>query len=236
MKQLHLLARLLACAFSLASTLYAPPTLAQSTSAKQPRLTIALFRYAPTESPDARSQFELFRSVVSTKLRALADEAQDAPLPCTSEISRFPEHLNLYPYTGGSLVDNLQNPSDRIAYWRSTRSLELLRGRVWLGQPGGTFVQSDIFIGNLRGRFPRDEVTVKLAVTPAEVANTNDSHSAVTYFALAMEAKRLGCDPAIAFRFLSRASSVLTDLERRAGSLPGDLAALKGVIDQELAK
>jgi hypothetical protein len=202
----------------------------------QPRLIIPLFRYEPTSDSTARSQFELFRSVVGTKLSTLAEEAKGAAIHSGVQTTNFPDGLTLYLRAGQPLDDTLQDLTKRRQYWEQSDSLQLLRGRVWLGVPGKPFVQSDIYIGELRGAFPRPEVVVRLAVDPDEVATTNDSHSVVTYFALAMEARRLGCDQAIARSFLARASSILRDIQRREKKLSGDLAALDAVVDQELKR
>lgn len=201
----------------------------------QPRLIIPLFRYEPAADSVARSQFDLFRSVIGTKLSTLAEEAKAGGLHSNAQTSSFPGGLTLYLRSGQPLDDTLQDSTQRRQYWKQSNSLELLRGRVWLGAPGNPhFVQSDIYIGELRGAFPRPEVTVKLAVDPDEVSTTNDTHSVVTYFALAMEAKRLGCDPAVSRRFLARAASILRDIQRRAGTLSRDLAELETAVLQEL--
>jgi hypothetical protein len=201
-----------------------------------PRLIVPLFQYLPTD-PASTSQFELFRSVLSTKLSALADEASAALSPSGAPQAEFPGRLELYLRKGRPLEDTLEDPAQRRLYWDKSNSLELLRGRVWLGTSGKPHVvQSDIYIGDLRGAFPRSDVVVKLAIDPDEVSTTNDSHSVVTYFALAMEARRLGCDQAISRNLLARAKSILQDIRRRAGALPGDLAVLEKVIEEDLGK
>lgn len=201
------------------------------------RVLIPLFQYQPTADTTSRSQFELFRSVLTTKLSTLADEAKGAALAAGMRSSGFPTGLGLYLPNNKPLEDTLDDSTQRKLYWEKSNALELLRGRVWLGSQGRPHtVQSDIYIGDLRGAFPRPEVTVQLAVEPDEASTTNDSHSVVTYFALGMEAKRLGCDQAISRAFLARARSILADIRRRPGGLSGDLAVLAKVIEQELQK
>lgn len=228
-------------AFALGIAVFAVPAPAQvcpRADAKLPqRVIIPLFQYQPTADTTSKSQFELFRSVLSTKLSALADEAKGAASASGTRPSDFPSGLGLYVPKNQPLDDTLGDSAQRKLYWEKSNALELLRGRIWLGSQGTPHtVQSDIYIGDLRGAFPRPEVTVRLAVEPDEASTTNDSHSVVTYFALGMEARRLGCDQAITRAFLARARSILLDIRRRPGGVSGDLAVLEKVIEQELRK
>lgn len=216
----------------------APATAQHCPGAKlSPRLDIPLFRYQPADDSAARAQFDLFRSLLSRKLSTLADEAQGSVVQFGTRASDFPGNLRLYLPQGQPIVDTLDNATQRRTYWEQSNSLELLRGRVWLEPQGPHNIQSDIYIGDLRGAFPHPEITVKLSITPDEASTTIDSHSAVTYFALGMEARRLGCDQAVARAFLARAKSILRDIrDRPGGSLPKDLAMLASVIEAELKK
>jgi len=117
-------------------------------------------------------------------------------------------------------------------------ALQLLRGRVWAGEkPGQPYrVESLIYIGSLRGSFPHAEVVVKLPIKPEQVPTTNDSHSAVTYFALAMEARRLKCDPAVSIGLLGKARSAIKDIRRRDKKKEpeGHLSELEAAVVNEL--
>jgi hypothetical protein len=217
----------------------AAPARAQGCSGAKlsPRLSIPLFRYQPASDAAARAQFELFRSLLSQKLSALADEARGTAVQSGMRASEFPSDLTLYLPQGQPIDDTLDSSTQRRTYWEQSNSLELLRGRIWPGPQGRPYdIQSDIYIGELRGAFPRPEITVQLAITPDEASTTMDSHSAVTYFALGMEARRLSCDQAITRAFLARAKAILKDIQGRTGGLSKDLAALAKVIDDDLRK
>lgn len=190
----------------------------------QPRLIIPLFKYAGTEVGEAQNQFSQFKGIIVRKLTTLIDELQDY-----AYLSKLDIHL-----PGGSPIsDTLTNPEKRHVYWRDTNALELLRGTLWQGNP--YFVDSEIYIGDLRGNFPRREVHTRLLIAPENVPSTNDTHSLVTYYALAMDARRLQCEPALVRHFLSRAYSILQDLKGRPGGLVGDLVAIEAIIEAELS-
>jgi len=190
----------------------------------QPRSHIPMFIYAGTADNDAKSHFERFRSLIGGKLSMLAEETRLDFLP----------DFGLYLPGGQPLPDTVQRQADRDRYWDKTNALQLLRGTVWPGQPYS--VESAIYIGGLRGSLPHTEVRVRLPIQPEEVPTTNDSHSAVTFFALAMEARRLKCDPAVSIHLLGKARSVIKDIRRRSGSLVGHLAELEAAVEAELKK
>jgi hypothetical protein len=207
----------------------------------QPRLTIPVFRYAGSEDGEARNHFSRFQAVLSVKLATLIGEVQQAdsgksevdPAAGRSALRLdYLRDLGLYVPKDGPITDTLNTLAKRETYWRVQNALQLLRGELWPGQP--YFVDSSIFIGDLRGSFPSPEVHIRMPVQPELVPSTNDSHSLVTYYALAMDARRLRCDPAIVRSLLSRAWSVLQDLKRRRGDLVGDVAKLEPLVKHEL--
>jgi len=231
--QLSLTFRRPRAAGAIAALLFAIPAAAQvcpPAGAKlEPRVLIPLFRYEPVTDNAAASHFRLFSSVLNTKVAALAGEASSG-----AARAAFASGLRIYTHANQPLDDTLQDAAQRKDYWDKSNSLGLLRGRIWPGAAGKPqSVQSDFYIGELRGAFPRPELTVQLPLDENQVSTTNDSHSVVTYYALAMEARRLGCDQAISRGLLARAASILRDIRRRAGKLSGDLAVLATVISQE---
>ena len=226
---------------ALVALMLAPAVLAQrcppAGSAIEPRLRISLFRYEPTTDNAAASQFQLFASLLNTKVSTLADEVKASRSASGAAKNDFPDGVYLYTRAGQPLDDTLQNPNRRKTHWEDTAALELLRGRVWATGPGKPYVvQSDIYIGELRGQFPRPEISVKLPIVDSEASTTSDSHSVITYYVLAMEAKQLSCDQAIARGLLARALSILKDIRRRGGNISGDLAELERIVVEQLTK
>lgn len=229
-----------AVALKLTSSLAAAECTGISASV-QPRLIIPLFRYAGSTESVASNNFSLFQAVITTKLNALVGEVQqrvsmqgDASTSngATDIGLGYLRALQLYIPQDGPIPDSLNTPEKLETYWRKQNALQLLRGELWSGKP--YFVDSHIFVGDLRGDFPSTVINVRLAIRPELIGNNNDSHSLVTYYALAMDAKRLKCDPAIVRNLLSRAWSVMQDLNRREGGMVGDMIELERSLKHEL--
>jgi hypothetical protein len=95
------------------------------------------------------------------------------------------------------------------------KTLEVLWGLIFIeanGQPTVPEVRSSIYFGELGGK--RTKVTVPLQISPNELGLASDSHSLVTYYALALEALRLGCPVHVAAGLLSQAKEKAADLAK----------------------
>ncbi|MBA7678840.1 hypothetical protein ES703_87118 [subsurface metagenome] len=110
--------------------------------------------------------------------------------------------------------------------------LNLMRGSI-ISDDGLTYiVYSCFYLGKLRAYLPHEVITVELPIKSTEFANTKDSHTLVILYALAMDARSLGYPKDRIALFLKAAENKISDLERRRGSLSGDLAGLKRAIRQ----
>ena len=194
----------------------------------QPRITIPLFRYAGTDVGEASNHFTRFQSIIQRKLTTLSGEAQysyaheqSSPQARTQQLGYLGKLSLSFPREGPQ-PDNLRTLLQREDFWKNQNALLLFRGELWTDKTK-PYVLSDIYLGDLRGSFPAQEVRVKLSIQPESVPKTLDSHSLIIYYALAMDARRLGCDPAIVNALLAKARSILSDLRNRPGSLQGDL-------------
>lgn len=192
-----------------------------------PRRTIVLFDYSGAEQGEAKNQYSLFKGALRDKMAVwfeeLADLRRGAP---------FLDDLKLHPQGGSSLPDTLAGPRDVEEYWRRNQALELLRGGV-LPRNGSFSVQSRIYLGELKGGLASTSVSVGLPIVSSEFANASDSHSLVTYYALAMEAKRLHCPPGVVVGLLGKAREKATDLVRRKMGDP-EIERIGHAIDAEL--
>ncbi|MEA1934194.1 MAG: hypothetical protein U9N60_07175, partial [Thermodesulfobacteriota bacterium] len=108
----------------------------------------------------------------------------------------------------------------------------LLRGTIVSDDNVTYLVKSNFHLGELKGLFPYDVVKITLPVSSSEFGNTQDSHSLVILYALAMDAKRLGHDKSHIARFLTSANNKLADIKRRGGVLGGDLIHLETALMQ----
>ncbi|MEO1091115.1 MAG: hypothetical protein AAFX81_10805 [Pseudomonadota bacterium] len=193
----------------------------------QERSTVHLFQYGSTNAPASATAFLDFRDLMSEKLPRLASEllADDDRAGGLTNL----DALALQPVQadGG---DGLEPPSARIPnlqrrrqYWRDTGALALLTGRVKGSDPASLVIRSTFFLGELGQPTRRETLDVELPFTAAVYDTTNDSHSVVLLYALAMEALGMTADgttadcnrQAHAYFLLSQASlradSVATD-------------------------
>ena len=177
----------------------------------QPRTRIMVVPYIGD-----KEQFQSFRGIIETKIDRLKED--------------FPPK---YAYTRDiHLEDAEKKPSDFEGFWRETGSLAILSGIVF-PQNQKSYVNSTFYLYDLKGNLGSDSVTLDLAIEPEEYGATRDTHSIVTLYALAMDAKRLGYPPDVVFRFLSRAYEISTSLPNpaRRGDIVRVIEAIKREAD-----
>jgi hypothetical protein len=192
-----------------------------------PRRTIVLFDYSGAEQGEAKNQYSLFKGALRDKMTVWFEELSDL-----RRGAPFLDDLRLHPQGGISLPDSLAGPGDVEEYWRRNQALEILRGGI-LPSDGGFSVQTRIYLGDLSGRLGSTSVSVRLPIASSEFGNASDSHSLVTYYALAMEAKRLKCHSGVVVGLLSKASEIAADLVRRNMGDP-EIDRMRHAIDTEL--
>jgi hypothetical protein len=191
--------------FLVCSIVICAPTGAQD----QPRTRIMVVPYIGD-----KVQFQSFRGIIETKIDRLKED--------------FPPK---YAYTRDlHLEDAETKPSDFEGFWRETGSLAILSGIVF-PQQQRSYVKSTFYLYDLKGNLGSNSVTLDLAIEPEEYGATRDTHSIVTLYALAMDAKRLGSSPDVVSRFLSRAYEISTSLPSSARK--GDIVRVIDAIKRE---
>jgi hypothetical protein len=151
-----------------------------------PRLKISIFRYDKTDSDKHVEKFSNFRGIITDKIVRLSEELEeiDQNLSYLKNLTiNFVTDLdsNKHVVFRGSLQD-LQN------HWQRTGSLEVFRGRI--RTDGNLYsVRSKIYLGDLKGHLNEATITVDLPIKDEEFDTTRDTHSAVTLYALAMDAR-----------------------------------------------
>ncbi len=204
------------------------------------RQHIVLFKYHGTVTDEANNHFSLFQGILRVKLRTLIEELQastiteSTPQGYTIQNQNALAYLNdlgLYLPGGSPAQDTLTTLNKTHKYWNDAEALELMRGMMIKEDP--YIANSEIYIGSLSGCYNKRSVNVSLPVQPESVPSTNDSHSLVTIYALAMDALRLNRDMSIVKALLAQATSILKDLKRRHnGQLLGDLEKLENAIEK----
>lgn len=199
-------------------------SLAQPTSgdAQNPRIEIALFKYHGSET-----KFDVFHGLFKQKI-----------LNLRTKILR----------TWGSSYDNVDYIADihvkyhaddtfgspgKVFEWMRSQGvvLNVMRGTILSDDGTNYVVFSQFYLPNWSTNLRSNVITVSLPIRVDEFSNTQDSHTLVILYALAVDARRLGLAPAFVAQFLSKAKNLFADIERRSGTLSNDLAALKGAVE-----
>ena len=191
-----------------------------------PKNEVALFEYEGVVEGDVSSaKFGVFRGILKDKISNLKREVLQG------DVQGF-EYLEDV-YVNFRAKDTFTK-TEGINRWlkNQTSVLCLLRGTILSDDNVTYLVKSSLHLGELKGSFPYDVVKITLPVSSSEFGNTQDSHSLVILYALAMDAKRLGQDKSHIARFLTAANNKLADLKRRRGSLSGDLLLLETALQQ----
>jgi hypothetical protein len=178
-----------------------------------PRAKVYLFDYGGAESPDARNRFSQFQSAMLDRAERWAEEL--SLLGVGADYLRELQVIKAGPDTlAGS-------PAQVRDYWTRSHALQLMSGIVD-GADGQFSVRSRMFIGDLRGSLDSSSLVVGMPIVASQFGNIMDSHSVVTYYALALDAIRRRCDRAVAIALLNSVDEKVTDLRRRGGPLdPG---------------
>jgi hypothetical protein len=191
-------------ALAILACFYSTGVAAEVTS---PRIAVPMYHYAG-QTPQASERFEFFREIFADKLRSLAarfygfDEAGYLDL------------LSVLP------VPDAAPPSreEIRSQWTNAYALEIMRGIIAQRRDNFYWVTSRIFIGelgSLSNYLGAEELTVELRLSEEEYTSIIDSHSLITLFALAMDARRVGMPDYYYTGLLAAAEDVFADLLRR---------------------
>jgi len=183
------------------------------------RTSIEIFSYASFNSSDQTAAVE---NLLRQKLEHLVEET----------ISAHPELNGLSKLTIVSKNTQLPDPGNLAAYWKSTRVLEILSGAITGSPP---VVTSNVYLGDLRGSLTKSTVSVQIEINPREYRSYRDMHSALTLYALAMDAKtRNPQQQGVVSQYLAEAESLLKSIPNAdenvralSDAVAKDLMALK---------
>lgn len=210
----------------LAAAVLPQRVVAECTNADPPRLELRMYKYNGSETGEAKNRFSSFYAIVREKLTLIKDEARadGIDLAYLQNLKVKPDAKNF------SAMEPPPDDDGLAATWEfHQRHLLLMYGNL---QPDDTSTYravSSLFWGPLGPPRIGTTVTAEVPVTPDGSMNARDSHSMVMLVALALDAMRRHCDPALARHLLVKADHKALDLERR-GQLVGDLVALQALI------
>ena len=175
-----------------------------------PRAKVYLFDYGGAESADARDRHSQFQAAMLDKAERWGEELSRLGVG-----SDYLEQLEVIKAGKDTLAGK---PALVSNYWTKSHALQLMSGIVD-GASGQYSVRSRLYLGGLRGALDSPSLIVGMPIAASQFGNVMDSHSIVTFYALAVDAERRHCDRAVAIALLNSLNEKVTDLKRRGGSL-----------------
>lgn len=188
-----------------------------------PKIEVALFKYKGASGSISGEKFEMFQGIIKDKIHSYRRDIMQWNSDSLSHLKGFRVTLHEKDtFTTNSGIND----------WMTNQAiLCLLRGTIVSDDNKTYQVKSDIHLGELKGFLSDDIVSISLPVSIAEHENTQDSHSLVIFYALAMDAKRMGYDESY-MRLLEKAKDILANIKINKDKLEGSLAALEDAIKQ----
>lgn len=178
-----------------------------------PRAKVYLFDYGGAESADARDRHSQFQAAMLDKAERWGEELSRLGVGAD-----YLEQLQVIKAGKDALAGK---PALVGRYWKDSHALQLMSGIVD-GSSGQYSVRSRMYLGELRGGLESSSLIVAMPITASQFGNVMDSHSIVTFYALAVDAERRHCDRAVAIALLNSLNEKVSDLRRRGGALdPG---------------
>ncbi len=167
------------------------------------RLEVTVFKYYGGETEKLEPGFEQFKGILDNKLRNMVQEFLSR-----GEDYAYLSSLKLH-FTDQFCPSSLDG---RRQYMAKTTSLELLSGTVFLIKDTPV-IQSTVHFSKIDDPLSESSINIVLKVVPEEFRPARDSHSMVTLFALAMDAKRMNKSTDIIVSYLSKAYSIAADMD-----------------------
>jgi hypothetical protein len=173
------------------------------------RSVVFIGRYGGAQTGEPVNQFSNF-------LLFLTDRVEVWRESLTSIASRAPFLRNLTVMKEKD-VTKFEGLTADEAYqaWKSVEDrLQVLYGTV--SQINGRYViTTRVHLGDLEKRSAPTSVVISLPMDEATIGATNDAHTFITYYSLALEARKIGCPLSISIELLTRARETGIDLQRR---------------------
>lgn len=215
--------RIVICLLILVLQFFSLPITVNAAS-KNPKKEVAIFKYEGVIEGDTSSvKFSAFRGILEDKITNLKREVLHGDVNEYSYLDQI--HITFRD------KDNFSTPESINKWLKNQISvLCLLRGTIISDDNVTYLVKSNFHLGELKGYFPYDVVQITLPVSSSEFGNTQDSHSLVILYALAMDARRQGYDKSHIARFLTVANNKLADIKRRRGHISDDLVDMEKAI------
>lgn len=149
--------------------------------------------------------FQMFNAIMLRKFRSMSSALTGNGLPDvgTIDLQQRQGVFKTWP--------------EEESYVTSNHYLSLWQGMIdSSGQPPQA--SSNIYLGRFKGQLKDPEVTLPLALKPSDAANTMDTHTMVTFYALAMNAIASKCPASVSKTYLDLALAIYKDLVKHGAN------------------
>lgn len=196
----------------------------------KPRLFVSIFKYSKVHSDQEENKFKEFIEIISAKILKLAEE-----LKIKGEkfnyLGQLKTSMVLDEKTGKhKIFEGSMQELDE--HWKKSWALEVLNGRL-RNQDNIISVRSNIFLGELQGDLAEPIIILDLPISDDEFDSTRDSHSLVTLYAMAMDAKKRGRPPYEIISILSEANAIAEDFKKEKPGIEKLQSAIKKSLEEQ---
>jgi hypothetical protein len=196
-------------------------------NAESPRLYVPFYTYAGTDAGEEQKAFDRYRSGVSKVVKdANAALARQDPILAYIENIRVDNQLPKANFPNNKAEDD---------FWIGSQSLIMLDGTLSAGAQNRFDIESWNYLGQLSGDLGSPSVTLHLDSELSGFARAKDAHLLIAYYALAMDARRIGCPASSVIALLVKASDKVKDLQSKQYNDPV-VAEIDRAINQALDK
>lgn len=183
-----------------------------------PRAKIHMFKYYGAEAGE--QQVGVFKNVLKTKIITMIEE-----LTNVGQNFDYLNDLKFLPIE----KDLPSSPREISKFWEESHSLQLLSGTIH-SKDNVVTVNSSVYLGDLKGSLSKRLIEIEMSISPNHFRSNHDSHSLMTLYALAMDAKRLNLPSEMVALYLGKAHAIVQDLN---AELP-EVKSLKDAVEKAL--
>jgi hypothetical protein len=170
------------------------------------RTVISMYKYDGVEDKERRSKFGQYKGILRRRIHRIAEQLGNESRGKEFEYIRKLDLIEAEQDAGSLAL--------RTQIWQNTNSLQLLSGVVFVDGNAVT-VMTEIFIGLSREYFESPSIEIELSVSPEEYRKTSDIYSALTLYAILVDAIEKQ-PPHIASQYLSEVNNYIKDLDQQA--------------------
>ncbi len=195
-----------------------------------PRLFVSVFKYSKVHSDQEENEFKEFIEIIRTKILKLAEELKIKGYNF-NYLGQLKTSMVLDEKTGKpKIFEGSMQELDE--HWKRSGALEVLNGRL-RHQDKIITVRSNVFLGELKGELATPIITLDMPISDNEFDSTRDSHSLVTLYAMAMDAKNRGRPPYEIISILSEANAIAEDFKKDMPGIQTLQSAIKKSLDEQ---